>query len=46
MINLLKNAIKFTRRGMVRIFASFDDVNDLLTVHIIDTGKGIKAEEI
>ena len=28
------------------IITSFDELNDLLTVHIIDTGKGIKAEEI
>lgn len=46
MINLVKNALKFTRRGLVRIIMAFDSVNEMLVVHVVDTGKGIKQEEM
>ena len=42
MINLVKNAIKFTVDGFIRIIASYDEESEFLTVHVIDTGKGIK----
>ena len=46
MINLIKNAIKFTVDGFIRIIASYDEESEFLTVHVIDTGKGIKPQEM
>ena len=45
LINLVKNAFKFTRKGSIAVLASFDDERELLLVHVTDTGKGIKPEE-
>ena len=42
---MVKNALKFTRRGCVKIIASYDDVTEMLKVHIADNGKGIKKAE-
>ena len=48
-INLANNAIKFTNSGSVRITVSFEkestDMTDM-TVHIVDTGIGIKEEDL
>ena len=46
MINLIKNAIKFTRIGLVLIVISFDAFKQKLQVQVADSGKGISAEEI
>ena len=46
LINLVKNALKFTQNGFIRIKANYDKESEFLTVHVMDTGKGIKAEEI
>ena len=46
LINLVKNAFKFTKRGKIRIIAAYDELNEMLTVHVVDTGKGIKDEEM
>ena len=45
LINLVKNALKFTIRGLVRISITFDENVDLLKVHVLDTGKGIEEED-
>ena len=48
-INLAGNAIKFTKRGMVHIKVDCDRISDeevMMNYHIIDTGTGIKEEEI
>ena len=42
MINLVKNALKFTPQGIVNIIASYDKHSEMLKVHIIDNGKGIR----
>jgi len=42
---LVKNALKFTRGGSIKIIASYDVVTEMLKVHIADSGKGIKREE-
>lgn len=44
LLNLISNAIKFTEKGSVRIGAKV--ANDRLECNIIDTGKGIAAEDI
>ena len=46
MINLIKNAIKFTRIGLVLIVISFDALKQKIQVQVADSGKGISAEEI
>ena len=45
MINLLKNALKFTSKGFIKIKAGYNyDVNAVV-VHIQDTGAGIVQED-
>jgi signal transduction histidine kinase len=44
LLNLLSNAIKFTEKGAVRI--SCDAEEDRVVVRVIDTGIGIKAEDL
>ena len=46
LINLIKNAIKFTRTGYVRIMTGFDDTCDRLIVVVADSGLGITQEEM
>ncbi len=43
-INLLNNAIKFTKEGYVKI--SCNKTDDFLELRVIDTGIGIKKEEM
>ncbi len=48
-INLANNAIKFTEKGMVCIRLSCENISTeeiMLNYHIIDTGMGIKQEDI
>lgn len=42
--NLVENAVKHVPAGEVRIYATPDDRNDLLTIHVVDTGPGIPPE--
>ena len=46
MINLTKNALKFTVRGKIIIQAAFDYESEMLRVSVTDTGKGISSQEI
>lgn len=48
LINLVKNALKFTthRNGLVRVIMAYDYEKDLLKVHVVDTGKGIREEDM
>lgn len=46
LINLVKNALKFTRKGVIRVIASYDEDCHLFKVHIVDNGKGIKADDM
>ncbi|MBR1861890.1 MAG: response regulator [Lachnospiraceae bacterium] len=48
-INLANNAIKFTKKGLVKIIVSCERVSEdsvRLIYHVIDTGIGIKEEDI
>ena len=44
--NLVKNAIKFTTKGLVLLTASYDRPQGQIFIKVSDTGKGIAAEEI
>ena len=46
LINLVKNALKFTVSGSVRVLMAFDTSEQMLNVHIVDTGKGIREEDM
>lgn len=46
MINLVKNAIKFTKKGEIQIKTCYDREKKLLIIHVLDTGIGITAEEM
>jgi len=49
MINFANNAVKFTEQGYVRVDISFEKISDdevLLKTYIIDTGIGIKEEDL
>ena len=46
LINLVKNAIKFTKVGYIRIMAGYDEDERQLRVQICDSGKGIHSSEI
>ena len=46
LINLVKNAFKFTRSGCIRVIAAYDEKLEELIVHIVDTGKGIREDEM
>ncbi|MBR4514555.1 MAG: response regulator [Lachnospiraceae bacterium] len=48
-INLANNAIKFTQKGLVAIVVSSERKSEnevVLTYHVVDTGQGIKSEDI
>ena len=41
LVNLTKNALKFSFKQWVKIKACFDPFNERLVVHVIDNGRGI-----
>ena len=46
MINLVKNALKFTTKGQITIKAGYNEEYSCLVVHVCDTGVGIAEEDI
>ncbi len=46
MLNLINNAIKYTREGGIRIFVTYDHENEHLDLTVNDTGIGIKPEDM
>ncbi len=46
LVNLVGNAVKFTRRGTVRLVAQGDRQAETLTFGVIDTGIGMTGEQI
>jgi PAS domain S-box-containing protein len=45
LMNLFSNAIKYTERGEVRLWVSFDEVEPALRFDVSDTGIGLSADE-
>ncbi len=49
LLNILSNAIKYTKKGQIELTASFMKVGPTkvaITFHVLDTGSGIKEEDI
>lgn len=46
LLNLCSNAVKFTHHGSVRILVGCDPDNELMTFEVVDTGIGIKPEQL
>ncbi|MBR4719052.1 MAG: DegV family EDD domain-containing protein [Lachnospiraceae bacterium] len=49
LINLLTNAIKYTKEGIVKLYVESDRIGDnevMLTMSVVDTGMGIKKEAL
>ncbi len=44
--NFISNAIKFTEKGEVRVWATADHVADTVSLHVRDTGIGIAASDV
>ncbi|RZA25763.1 MAG: response regulator [Proteobacteria bacterium] len=46
LMNIVGNALKFTRRGFVSVHASADQVRKLLILDVKDTGRGVAKEDV
>ena len=46
LINLVKNAKKFTEEGGIKIKVSYNNSNSNLVVHVEDTGVGIAERDL
>ena len=46
LVNLIKNALKFSQRQEIKIQAKYEAREQLLHVAVIDKGRGIKADEM
>ena len=46
LINLVKNALKFTQKGLIKIVASYTADRQMLQIHVIDNGVGIRSEDM
>ena len=45
LINLVKNALKFTKKGAIQVLCAFNRAKQELEVHVVDSGKGISEDE-
>lgn len=45
LVNLIRNAVKFTVGGMIRILVAYDRAESLIRVHVQDNGLGISKED-
>ena len=45
-LNIVNNAIKYTEKGSIKIFAGFRDDEKKLVVRVTDTGMGIREEDM
>ena len=46
LINLIKNAKKFTNKGKIEIMVGYDYELEYLHIHVKDSGKGIAQEDM
>lgn len=46
LINLVKNALKFTKGGRITIKMHYADIDEMLIVHVEDTGVGISRLDL
>lgn len=46
LVNLVKNALKFSFNKPIKIVACFDHGDELLKVHVRDKGRGIKEKDL
>ena len=46
LINLVKNALKFTQRGSIQVKACYNLHQRSIVVHVDDTGAGINKEDL
>lgn len=46
LLNLLSNSVKFTQTGYIKIKATLDITEMILMISVIDTGSGMKQEEL
>ena len=46
LINLIKNALKFTMDGFIKVCAAYNPIEKVLTVHVRDSGKGIDPADL
>ena len=45
LLNLIKNALKFTRSGSINVALAYDIDNQMLVGHVRDTGVGIAKQD-
>lgn len=46
LINLVKNAIKFTKKGQIEIVSSYLKQTEQLRIEVKDSGQGLNQEQI
>ena len=46
LINLVKNALKFTYGGHIKLYIAYNEIEEVLSVNVVDNGQGITVEEI
>ena len=46
LINLVKNALKFTEQGYISVSMAYSEASQSLIVHIRDSGRGIEPSDL
>lgn len=46
LLNLVKNSLKFTDHGGVKVYLSYDQTRKMLIGQVRDSGRGIAAEDM
>ena len=46
LINLIKNSLKFTTKGFIHILSYYDFFDEMLIIHVRDSGNGIKLDDL